>query len=118
MENFFSLAKVPGAAGSEEFFETLLRGEGGLRIERIVSQGHVTPADTWYDQEQDEWVMVARGSARILYEDGSELSLEAGDHALLPKGRKHRVSYTSSPCIWLAVFADTLIEGAPAQGEA
>lgn len=108
MSNFFSLQNVPAAPDGKEFFETLLRGGNGLRLERIVSHGHTTPEGDWYDQEDDEWVLVLEGSARLLFADGRELRLERGDHALLPAHQKHRVIYTSSPCIWLALFGASL----------
>jgi hypothetical protein len=31
-----------------------------VRIERIISHGHASPADFWYDQPQHEWVIVLR----------------------------------------------------------
>lgn len=109
MNNLLSLTGVPCSPGDEEFFQTLLQGGDGLRIERIVSHGHVTrPDDYWYDQEQDEWVLILEGNARLLFENGDEAALGRGDHILLPARHKHRVIYTSSPCIWLAVFANRL----------
>ena len=44
----------------QELFTTLVAASD-LRIERIVSHGHASPADFWYDQPQDEWVMVLKG---------------------------------------------------------
>ena len=105
MHTLLSLENI--APGGEEFVETLLRGKG-VRIERIVSHGHVTPEDSWYDQTEDEWALVLQGNARLLFEDGREMALAAGDHVLLKAHQKHRVSYTSSPCIWLTVFAQEL----------
>jgi cupin 2 domain-containing protein len=87
-----------------EFIETLLAGEGNFRIERIISSGHATQEGTWYDQDQDEWVLVLEGEAVLGYEDGSEVRLSRGDSLFLPRHRRHRVIYTSSPCVWLAVF--------------
>lgn len=88
----------------QEFFETLLHASGGVRVERIVSHGQVTPEGEWYDQEDDEWVALIEGTAKIAYADGSEVSLARGDHLFLPRHVRHRVAYTSSPCIWLALF--------------
>lgn len=90
----------------EEFSETLFRASGTMRVERIISCGHVTPEGDWYDQEQDEWVTVLEGTARLQYVDGTEVTLNRGDHLVLPRHVKHRVSHTSSPCVWLAVFGD------------
>ena len=79
-----------------ELFDTLAAGAGSIRVERIVSNGQVTPEGEWYDQDLDEWVVVLEGEARLHYMDGEEVGL------------KHRVVYTSSPCIWLAIHADLL----------
>ena len=90
---------------ADEFFEQLVTSKT-VRIERIVSRGHVSPASGWYDQEEEEWVVVLRGSGRILCEDGVEFLLNAGDHMTIPAHRKHKVSWTdpSITTIWLAVF--------------
>ena len=103
-----NLLDIPGTVceGGPEFFETLLTGSTGTRVERIVSHGQSTPEGEWYDQHEDEWVMVVEGSARIVFACGTERSLARGDHLLLPRRVRHRVTYTSTPCIWLAVFGD------------
>ena len=108
MKNLFDLPGVQVTAAKEEIFETLLTGDDGLRVERIISHGQTTPTGQWYAQDMDEWVTVLQGSARIGYPDGSEISLESGGHLFLPKGLRHRVAYTSSPCLWLAVFGRNL----------
>ena len=46
-----------------EAFETLLHSPA-VRIERIVSHGHASPADFWYDQNEAEWVLLVQGSAQ------------------------------------------------------
>ena len=90
-----------------ELFDTLAAGAGSIRVERIVSNGQVTPEGEWYDQDLDEWVVVLEGEAPALHGwRGS--GLKKGDSLFLPKRRKHRVVYTSSPCIWLAIHADLL----------
>ena len=50
MTNLFS--NLP-ADLTEEVIETLLKN-GSVRIERIVSHGHASPAEFWYDQPDDE----------------------------------------------------------------
>jgi cupin 2 domain-containing protein len=77
------------------------------RIERIVSYGHASPAGFWYDQDQDEWVAVLTGKARLELADPAErIELGQGDHLLIPAHRKHRIEWTApeEPTIWLAVF--------------
>jgi cupin 2 domain-containing protein len=84
----------------------VLTPPGAVRVERIVSTGHASPPDFWYDQPEAEWVMVLQGAGRIAYEDGAEESLRAGDHAWIAPHRRHRVAWTSpdEPTVWLAVF--------------
>lgn len=77
-------------------------------LERIVSHGHTTPEGEWYDQERDEWVAVLEGEARLEYADGVKVHLRRGDQLFLPKHCRHRVSYTSAPCVWLAMHGDVL----------
>ncbi len=88
----------------EEQFETILENDC-LRLERIVSKGHVTPENKWYDQEQDEWVIVMKGSAILLFDDGSRVKMGPGDHIFIPAHRRHRVEWTSpgEETIWLAL---------------
>jgi len=86
----------------EEWFETLARGEGA-HIERIVSHGHASPPDFWYDQDHAEWVVLLRGGAVIAYEDGRRQELAPGDFVLIEANEKHRVEQTDPDTLWLAV---------------
>jgi len=108
MNNFFKLPDQISLAAGPELFETLLSGPEGLRVERIVSWGQITPPGAWYDQEADEWVLVTLGEARLAYECGPEVRLTRGDQLFLPARRKHRVTFTSRPCIWLAIHGRNL----------
>ncbi|MGH8559005.1 MAG: cupin domain-containing protein [Methylococcales bacterium] len=88
-----------------EAFETLLQ-TNGFRLERILSEGHATPAGEYYDQPEDEWVILLRGSAGLTMEgEPEEIVLNPGDHILIPANRKHRVEWTSpiEKTYWLAV---------------
>ncbi len=84
------LADLP-LAGAEESFSPILERRG-LRIERIVSHGHATPADRPYQQAEDEWVMVVAGAARLWLDGTGEVELGRGDHLLIPSGLRHRVT--------------------------
>lgn len=87
---------------AEEVFTTLLE-KPGLKIERIVSHGRSSPADFWYDQEQEEWVLLVRGKAVLQLEGQPELRLKAGDHLRIPAHLRHRVASVSDDALWLAV---------------
>jgi cupin 2 domain-containing protein len=90
----------------EEIIEKILN-KGNLRIERIISHGHSSPANFWYNQDQNEWVMVLQGQAKLLFEGEIDaISLAAGDYINIPKRVKHRVecTTTNNVTIWLAVF--------------
>lgn len=96
------LAPLPAPAGSE-IFTTLLQ-RPGLRVERIVSDGQTSPAGFWYEQDEDEWVLLLAGSAALEYGDGTQLELAAGDALLIPAGQRHRVAFTAPRTVWLALF--------------
>ncbi|WP_428262091.1 cupin domain-containing protein [Haliangium sp.] len=89
---------------SNEAFEALLE-RPGLKLERIVSRGHATPPGEWYDQEQDEWVAVLAGAARLRVEHHGSYELGPGDSLLLPARCRHRVDWTDpdQPTVWLAL---------------
>jgi len=88
----------------EELIECILK-RGNIQIERIISQGHMTPAGQWYDQDWDEWVILLQGEAILLYEqDNRRFHLTAGDYLLIPAHTRHRVEWTPPELqtIWLA----------------
>ncbi|NLL37436.1 MAG: cupin domain-containing protein [Fretibacterium sp.] len=103
-KNLFSFPE-DAAKGPEEFLETLLQSKG-VRVERILSAGHASAEDFWYDQEESEWVLLLQGSAELEFEGGERLSLCPGDWTWLPAHEKHRVARTSKspPCVWLTIF--------------
>ena len=84
----------------------VLASNDSVRIERIVSTGHQSPSDFWYDQDENEWVVVLKGAAKLRFDDGREFEMRAGDHILIEAHQKHRVEWTSDdePTFWLAVF--------------
>ncbi len=89
----------------DELVESLVE-EPGLRLERIVSTGHVTPDGEWYDQESDEWVVLLTGAANLRFQAPEEvLAMRPGDFVKISAQRKHRVDWTdpNEPTVWLAL---------------
>jgi cupin 2 domain-containing protein len=102
-DNVFS--EIPKQLANE-LVEEIACAEG-VRIERIISTGHASPPGFWYEQDSDEWVLLLKGAARLLFEDdATPVSLAPGDHLLIPARRRHRVEWThpDQPTIWLAVW--------------
>ena len=103
------LGGLPEGAAEDEIFDTLVVAPG-MRIERIVSTGQVNAEGEWYDQDDDEWVVVIAGAARLEIEgEDDERPLGAGDWIHLPAHRRHRVTWTQEnpPTVWLAVHYET-----------
>ena len=85
----------------------ILAAGGTTRIERIVSRGHASPPDFWYDQHENEWVVVLQGAARLRFAEADRtVELRAGDHVQIRARERHRVEWTMPDCdtVWLAVF--------------
>ena len=90
---------------SEELCTTLCRGKG-VWIERIVSEGQRSPDGFWYDQEENEWVVVLEGSAGIEFEGEPEpVELHRGSYLNISAHKRHRVAWTSATekTVWLAI---------------
>ncbi|HEX5607525.1 MAG TPA: cupin domain-containing protein [Candidatus Binatia bacterium] len=101
VKNIF--ADLPQQIGAENFFR--LFQSRSTNIERIVSHSHCSPPDFWYDQPEDEWVIVLRGHATLDFEAGGSVELKAGDYVTSPRHVRHRVARTSEETLWLAVHS-------------
>ncbi len=88
----------------DEFFEVLLNNSS-FKMERIISQGHVSPENFWYDQGKNEFVLLISGNAKILFENDFNLELMPGDYFIIPAHKKHRVVFTQpdEKTIWLTL---------------
>jgi cupin 2 domain-containing protein len=109
IENIFNSLKIPSASVvTEEVFEKLL-STPYFTLERIVSTGQSTPPGQWYDQTQDEWVILLSGSAGFSFETEKTEKivqvLRPGDYIHIPAHQRHRVEWTDSlqPTLWLAL---------------
>jgi cupin 2 domain-containing protein len=90
------------AAGGEEKFLALFESSS-VKIERIVSNAHSSPANFWYDQAEHEWVMLVRGGATLEFAYGRSFELKEGDYLNIPPHVRHRIRQTAPDTIWLAV---------------
>lgn len=88
----------------QELFDNLLETPG-LRVERIVSKGHQSPASGWYDQDSHEWVILVQGAAVLGFENQPSRHLVRGDFVNIPAHTRHRVEWTDpeQDTIWLAI---------------
>ena len=99
VKNIF--ARVPENSAEEEF--VTLFENSSLKIERIVSHSHASPEGFWYDQTEDEWVIILRGEANLEFASGEQVEMGEGDYLTIPRHVKHRVRRTGPDTIWLAV---------------
>lgn len=90
---------------SNEIIETILNSEY-LRVERIISKGQSSPTNFWYNQSENEWVIVLEGKSMIKFDDESIVTLHKGDYLFIPAFKKHRVEWTdpNQITIWLTIF--------------
>ena len=89
----------------EEIFESIVSAHH-IQIMRITSMGQRSPDDFWYDQDDNEWVIVLQGRACLkLKESAKHVVMEPGDHQLIPAHTNHRVEWTDPDeiTIWLAI---------------
>lgn len=102
MNNLFS--SLPDNL-DREIFENLVQSEH-IRIEKILSKGHSSPDNGWYDQDENEWVLVLKGSGVVVFDDGHKVILKKGDYLNIPAHQKHRVLWTDPTrvTVWLAIF--------------
>jgi len=109
----FGMAKVHGNLFAQlphsfpqEIVEVLF-SSSDVRLEKIVSTGQASPEGFWYDQSENEWVVVLQGAARMVLDDRRDpIAMGPGDYLYIPAHLKHRVEWTTpdEPTVWLAIF--------------
>ncbi len=90
----------------DEIFEEIFKAKN-IKIEKIVSHGHFSPKNFWYDQDCGEWILLLKGSAQILFKgDRCPVKLLRGDYLNIAPHLKHRVISTAKNrvTIWLAIY--------------
>jgi len=102
MNNIFK--NIPSNLDNEIFED--IQKSSNIRIERIISKGQSSPDSGWYDQIENEWLIVLQGSGIILFEGGKEKMLNKGDYINIPAHTKHKVKWTDPEeiTLWLAIF--------------
>ncbi|MEN6374855.1 MAG: cupin domain-containing protein [Smithella sp.] len=78
-----------------------------FKMERILSRRHHSPEGFWYNQDENEWVILLQGSAGLRFAGREELVvLRPGDYVLIPRHLRHRVEWTDpdQDTVWLALF--------------
>ena len=97
------LKNIP-ATLPEELLETLVQTEN-IHIERIISKGHTSPEEGWYDQDKNEFVLLLKGAARLEFEDGRVVRMGVGDWLEILAHQKHKVVWTEpeGETVWIGV---------------
>jgi cupin 2 domain-containing protein len=96
MVNIFE--HVTPGKGKENVMELL--NSKNVIINRIVSND--VRNGEWYDQTEDEWLVLLTGEAVVEFSD-KEKELLQGDTLFIPAHLKHRVKSTSQKALWLTV---------------
>ncbi len=103
-----NLLREPVPSTGHETNRVLHFGKG-WRLELIVSCAACSQENFWYEQEEHEWILILRGSARLRFKkDNHIVDLNVGDQLHLLPYSSHRVEHTDSGSgtIWLALFWD------------
>ena len=83
----------------EETIETLL-SKSNITINHIISNN--IQNGQWYDQDEDEWLVLITGEAVLNFGD-EEVTLHKGDTFFIQRHRRHYVKKTSEDALWLTV---------------
>jgi len=97
------LADLPTHLDAERF--ELLQQAGEVRLLRILSCGQTAPETGWFDQDEDEWVCLLQGAARLEFAEAEPVRLWPGDSLLIPAHCRHKVAWTPADqiTVWLAL---------------
>ncbi len=76
------------------------------RIELVRSNHNKIPSRIYY-QEEEEFVMIVRGKAKLLLEQNGKpetVEMNPGDYLTIPRYTKHTVMETEKDTYWVTVF--------------
>ncbi|MGI6701238.1 MAG: cupin domain-containing protein [Christensenellales bacterium] len=74
-----------------------------IKVEKIQSFGCASPEGFIYDQSEDEFVTLIKGSAKLLIR-GREIELNQGGHIYIKAHTPHIVKSVSNDAEWLCVY--------------
>lgn len=89
----------------DELIEVISENQN-VKIERIVSRGHKSSHDFWYDQDKNEFVFLVCGEAKLRFEDADKIiQMKKGDYLIITAHKRHRIEWTSQEedTIWLSI---------------
>jgi len=88
-----------------EFIEEILSTKD-FKLERIISEGHISPPNYWYDQDKNEFVLLLKGKAELSFDNGEKYELNPGDYMIINAHQKHRVDWTdpNQKTFWLTIL--------------
>ena len=100
--NIFSL--IPENIEGETFQELVKSPD--CRIERIISSKENQFDRSWYDQDEDEFVILLQGSAKLEFVSQKYVELCSGDFLHIKAHERHRLLEVSKEVdsVWLAFF--------------
>ncbi|NJD21236.1 MAG: cupin domain-containing protein [Melioribacter sp.] len=89
----------------KEFIEEILSTKN-FKLGRIISEGHASSSNFWYDQDKNEFVLLLKGKAKLSFETGEKIELNPGDYMIINAHQKHRVDWTDpdQKTFWLTIF--------------
>ncbi len=95
--------KIPQELPNELFEDIIFTNN--LKIERIVSYGHTSPKNGWYESALNEWIILLEGEAILTFENNESIGLKVGDYLNIPAQKKHKVFWTTprTKTVWLAI---------------
>ncbi|MCL5730198.1 MAG: cupin domain-containing protein [Candidatus Pacearchaeota archaeon] len=103
IENLFTGIQKP--ENEPEIFKNIKLMENA-RIELVRSNYNEIPSRI-YDQEEDEFVMIVKGRAKLLLEQNDKpeiVEINPGDYLTIPRHMKHKVMETEKDTYWVTVL--------------
>lgn len=94
----------PADTGEHEIFTTIFKSDK-IEITKIDGLRAFNKPGKWYDQEDDEWVILLQGKATLEFQNDESIQLNSGDYIFIEAHKPHRIKQSSNKpnCLWLAI---------------